>query len=95
MPGKCIAAWHDAAAIALDADPGAFIISGPLEVTAVKAMLSYLSLSHPLRCPVTSYQNDDIANLILAPPAFRPVPPSSRATAFGRQPKRTGDPSHR
>ena len=32
---KCIAAWRDAAVIALDADPGAFIINSPLEVTAL------------------------------------------------------------
>ena len=28
---KCIAAWRDAAAVGLDADPGALIISSPLQ----------------------------------------------------------------
>ena len=55
---KCIAAWHDAAVIALDADPSELNISSPLKSHRSLAMLcKYLSLFHPFALSCTSYQS--------------------------------------
>ena len=80
-----IARWHDAASIAKAADPSALFITSPLQSHRVSD-----ALFHPLRCPVTNYQNHDIARPVCPAACVGRCPSSSRATAFGPRPKRVG-----
>ena len=59
---KCIARWHDANSIALDADPTALVINSPLQSDRARCLV-FLNLFLPFRCPVTSYQNQTLRML--------------------------------
>ena len=83
---KCIAPWHDAVSIASDADPSKLNINGPLQSRRTMAALWFSKLFHPLSLFCHELPEPDVANLPHG--RSRPVLPSSRAPAFGRQPKR-------